>query len=266
MGRYAQRTLIQQPTIANWGKAAPSAGGITYGVATGGSSTSISDGGNTYTLLSFTTDGTLTVGTAGTFELLIVGGGGAAGTNFIGRTDGDSGGAGGEVRIFNMILPVGTYNVDVAANEAASIFATGTIYNAFVNGGNAGYVTAEFGTGSNDVVPIWRQIHSRGSAKNTEQPFSTSGNASPATNVKYHLSGRGAFNTFNSLNNGVTTTFTGTSTVYGSGGAYSNGAQGTNGGYRGVNPTANSGGGGGGGDSNGGHTSGATGFIAVRFI
>lgn len=239
---------------------------LDYGVATGGTSSSITDNSLNFTLLSFTSDGSLVVSKAGKFDFLMVGGGGPPGTNFIGRTYADSGGAGGEVRTFSMILPIGTYTVDVGANEAASIFAAGTIYEAYVNLGNAGYQTAEFSTGSNDVVPIWRQIHSRGSGRTVQQPFASSGVASVATDVKFYLSGRGSCNSGgNALNSGPTLTFTGASVVYGSGGAYDNGTQGTGGGARGVNPTANRGGGGGGGDSNGGHTSGATGFVAVRF-
>lgn len=265
MSRYSQRTQTGSPSLSNWGQIATS-GGITWGIASGGTSSSITDV-VAYTLLSFTADGTLTVTKEGTFEFLMVGGGGPPGTNFIGRTYADSGGSGGEVRTFRMILPVGTYAVDVGANEAATIFATGTAYAAYVNFGNAGYVTGEFTTGSNDVVPIWRQIHSRGSARTIEVPFAVSNTtASLATNVKYHLSGRGSCNGgVNALNSGPALTFTGTSTVFGSGGSYNNGEQGTGGGARGVNPTANRGGGGGGGDSNGGHTSGATGFVAVRF-
>jgi hypothetical protein len=264
MSRYSQRTQTGSPSLSSWGQKVVS-GGITWGIATGGTSSSITDNSQAYTLLSFTSDGTLTVTKEGTFEFLMVGGGGAPGTNFIGRTYGDSGGAGGEVRIFSMILPIGTYAVDVAANEAASIFATGTVYEAYVNGGNAGYVTGEFSTGSEDVVPIWRQIHSRGGAKATQMPFAQTAVTSVGSSVKFHTSGRGNFNVSNAACSGPTISFTGTSIVYGSGGSYTNGVQGTGGGARGVNPTANRGGGGGGGDSNGGHTSGATGFVAVRF-
>jgi hypothetical protein len=32
MTRYAQRTLLQQPTLANWGKAAPGGIGLTVAV------------------------------------------------------------------------------------------------------------------------------------------------------------------------------------------------------------------------------------------
>jgi hypothetical protein len=264
MSRYSQRTQTGSPSLSSWGQKVVS-GGITWGIATGGSSSSITDNSQAYTLLQFTSDGTLTVTKEGTFEFLMVGGGGPAGTNFIGRTYGDSGGSGGEVRTFNMILPVGTYAVDVGANQAATIFATGTAYEAYVNYGNAGYVTGEFSTGSEDVVPIWRQIHSRGSAVTTKTPFAQTSVTSPATNVNFYNSGRGNFNVSNAACSGPTLTFTGASVVYGSGGSYTNGVQGTGGGARGVNPTANRGGGGGGGDSNGGHTSGATGFVAVRF-
>jgi hypothetical protein len=51
-----------------------------YGAATGGdSSATITVGGESYTLLTFLSSGTLTVGTAGLFDVLIVGGGGAGG-------------------------------------------------------------------------------------------------------------------------------------------------------------------------------------------
>lgn len=265
MSRYSQRTQTGSPSLSSWGQKAVS-GGVTYGIATGGTSSSITDSSIVYTLLSFTADGTLTVTKEGTFEFLMVGGGGPPGTNFIGRTYADAGGSGGEVRVFNMILPVGTYAVDVGAAETATIFATGTVYEAYVNFGNAGYVTAEFSFGSEDVVPPWRQIHSRGGARTIKTPFAQTSVASVATNVKYYNSGQGNMNVNSAGCTGPTLTFTGSSVVYASGGSYTNGQQSTGGGARAVNPTANRGGGGGGGDSNGGHTSGATGFVAVRFI
>jgi hypothetical protein len=49
-----------------------------YGVATGGSSSSITVGGQNYTLLTFTSTGTLTVSQAGVFDVLVCGGGGGA--------------------------------------------------------------------------------------------------------------------------------------------------------------------------------------------
>ena len=64
-----------------------------YGVATGGSSSSITVGTQAYTLLTFTSTGTLTVTKAGLFDVLMVGGGGGGGA--IGAGDGGGGGGGG---------------------------------------------------------------------------------------------------------------------------------------------------------------------------
>lgn len=58
----------------------------TYGKATGGTSSSITVSGQNYTLLTFTSDGTLTVTQAGLFDVLVVGAGGA------GQTAGGGGG------------------------------------------------------------------------------------------------------------------------------------------------------------------------------
>ena len=81
MTRYAQRTLIQQGSVANWGKAAPAGIGVKdgYGVATGGTSSSITVGSTPYTLLTFTSSGTLTVASAGLFDVWMIAGGGSGG-------------------------------------------------------------------------------------------------------------------------------------------------------------------------------------------
>ena len=47
MTRYAQRTLVGQPSLANWGK---TAGGFSAGLATGGTASDIAG----YKLLTFT--------------------------------------------------------------------------------------------------------------------------------------------------------------------------------------------------------------------
>ena len=57
----------------------PSGGGVGYGTATGGTSSSITVGGKNYTLLTFTSSGTLTVTKAGLFDVLVVAGGGGGG-------------------------------------------------------------------------------------------------------------------------------------------------------------------------------------------
>ena len=64
-------------------------GAVSYGTATGGSSSSITVDGESYTLLEFTSSSTLTVTKAGLFDVLVVGGGGGGGYG--------GGGAGGYV-------------------------------------------------------------------------------------------------------------------------------------------------------------------------
>ena len=54
--------------------------GVAYGAATGGTSSTITVDGDSYTLLEFTSSSTLTVTKAGVFDVLVVGGGGGGGT------------------------------------------------------------------------------------------------------------------------------------------------------------------------------------------
>ena len=72
----------------------------TYGVATGGTSSSITVGGINYTLLTFTSSSTLTVTKSGLFDVLLFGGGGGggSGSNAFSFIAGGGGGAGGLVQ------------------------------------------------------------------------------------------------------------------------------------------------------------------------
>jgi len=74
--------------------------GAQYGVATGGSSSSITVSGVNYTLLTFTGDATLTVTKAGLFDIECYGGGGGGGGGDSGAPSrgGGGGGAGGRIR------------------------------------------------------------------------------------------------------------------------------------------------------------------------
>jgi hypothetical protein len=92
----------------------PFGSGLTAGTASGGSSSSITG----YTLLSFTTTGTLTVSRSGLFDVLIVGGGGGGGTT----TDSDPGGGGAGAQVVhlpNTYIGSGTYSVTVGAGGGA---------------------------------------------------------------------------------------------------------------------------------------------------
>ena len=121
MTRYAQRTLIGQPGLANWGKAAAGGIGVVqgYGIATGGTSSSITVSTQAYTLLSFTSDSSLVVTSAGLFDVLLVGGGAAGGSARSNYGTGGGGGGGGVMQQ-TIYLDAGTYTVDVGAPGAES--------------------------------------------------------------------------------------------------------------------------------------------------
>jgi hypothetical protein len=89
-----------------------------YGVATGGSSSSITVGGVNYTLLSFTSDSTLTVTKSGLFDLLVISGGGGGGKDATG-SGGDRGGGGGGGGVVEL---TGVY---FSANQTVTVGAGG---------------------------------------------------------------------------------------------------------------------------------------------
>lgn len=98
------------------------AGGTGYGVATGsGTTSSISLSGVSYTLLSFLSDGSLTVTSPGLFDILAVGGGGASGNCYfynpapqyhVASSGGGGGGVIGLTETLTIFLDTGTYDVD----------------------------------------------------------------------------------------------------------------------------------------------------------
>jgi hypothetical protein len=88
-----------------------------YGTATGGSSSSITVDGVNYTLLTFTSSGTLTVSKAGLFDVLVVGGGGGGGRRS--TTNVGSGGGGGGAVIEQTIYLSANATVTIGAKGAA---------------------------------------------------------------------------------------------------------------------------------------------------
>ena len=91
-----------------------------YGIATGGTSSSITVSGQPYTLLTFTSDGNLVVSQSGLFDVLMFAGGagGASGQSGTGR-GGGGGGAGGVI-LSTLYLAAATYAVDVGAGGSGS--------------------------------------------------------------------------------------------------------------------------------------------------
>lgn len=266
-------------------------GGSGYGLATGGSSSTITDGGFSWTLLSFTTDGTLTVSTAGRFECLLIGGGGGSGHNNAGGGSGEStgGGAGGSVLLTTLFLPVGSYTIDVGSGGAgstggdlipltcaglpSSIYdATGatTLYYAQAMGGAGGaaaWGNQIAGQQVNVGGASWRSGSGAGGVVASASPlcfsgggaFSSSGNGAGGGAGAAGNGGTGTSTTGGAGGAGRSTTFTGASVTYGSGGSGGGNSAGT---------TGSAIGGGGGGRQNGttgNGTAGNAGAIYVRF-
>lgn len=102
-----------------------------YGVATGGTSSSITVNSINYTLLTFTSDATLTVSTAGWFDFIMVGGGGAGGPGnntsvwSYGNLAG-CGGGGGEVIFASRHLTTGTYSVVIGTGGSSAYSGSAT--------------------------------------------------------------------------------------------------------------------------------------------
>lgn len=265
MTRYAQRTLLQQPTIANWGKAAPA--GIGYGVATGGTSSTITVSGQSYTMLTFTGAGTLTVTTAGLFDVVIVGGGssGLAGWYGNGRPGAAGGGGGGALDT----------TVYLDTNQTITIGAGGTDPNDYFQYfyGSNSYVGAFLGSGSasgRGGAPSWaggpeaaRVPQQYGFGGGTVGGSDGGGGGGQAQDGQARNGGNGK--DWSLWRGQVATT-----TYYGGGGGGqnsggTNGTGGLGGGGGGtVAGTANTGGGGGGGDG-GNAAGGGSGIVLVRF-
>ena len=115
--RFGERVRVGVPVRSWTRKTGDAPWGIAV-LATGGSSNTITDG-SSYTLLSYTGDGTFTVTSAGIFECLLVAGGGAAGNN-LGNNEPTGGGGGGSALITRLFLPAGTYTAKVGAGAAAN--------------------------------------------------------------------------------------------------------------------------------------------------
>jgi hypothetical protein len=132
-------------------------GGIGYGAATGGSSSSITVGGVAYTLLDFTSDGTLTVTKSGLFDVLMVGGGGCGGYS-LNATYPGSGGGGGQVlqtTIYitaNQTVTIGTggngLNNGTSANNQGTASRIGSLAIAVAGGSGSGVNTNSTGAGA----------------------------------------------------------------------------------------------------------------------
>lgn len=217
-----------------------------YGAATGGTPSTITVDGDSYTLLEFTSSGTLTVTDAGLFDVLVVGGGGGA-------TRG-AGGAGGYV----------TTTVYFDANQTVTVGAGG----ATAARGNHSLV-GNIGAGPGGGVPS--------TLVSTSDMSGASGAGGGGTTVYFKGYGDG----FSGNDGGLNIRLSGTTTDLGGGGggasaaggdatqSGSNGIAGDGGdgndasAFRGESATTTyyAGGGGGGGDPGGGLTTAGSGGL-----
>jgi hypothetical protein len=101
----------------------------TYGTATGGTSSSITVGGESYTLLTFASDDNLVVSKSGLFDVLLVGGGGGAGgsDSTFASAGAGAGALVGLASTTTIYLPAGTVAVDIGAGGAGATTSFGGV-------------------------------------------------------------------------------------------------------------------------------------------
>jgi hypothetical protein len=267
VARYSGRTLIEQPSVTTWGQPAPAGIGVVagYGVATGGTSSSITIGGLSYTLLTFTVDGTLTVTTAGLFDYLVIGSGAGTSRPF----NGGGGGGGGQ-------LVEGTAYFD--ANQTVTVGAGGAVNALNVGisrigtrifamcGGGAADIGSSSKYGASGGATTGGSLYGRG------QPFLSGvtgyqGGQGSTTAPNYAGGGGGGMGgagtdasggTAGSAGAGVSNSFNGVATTYcrGGFGGIASGA----GGQNAASNTGN-----GGAESIGNYGAGGSGLVMVRF-
>ena len=257
-----------------------------YGVATGGSSSNITVGGTAYTLLTFTTDGTLTVTQSGLFDVLLFGGGGAA-YRFDGGSHG--GGAGGAM-VQQTIYLSANQSVVVGAGAAAAASLV-----------KSQAKPSSIGTGPNAITAVGGNTLTAAGDANSNGEFGSQcgsiggGTSSGTNNSQGNKGGNSTANTNGGGGgssqavggNGSSTTggagaagydvnaFTGAGSLFkgsggGGGGSVTGGAAGSSLGNAGTTstgntPAANTAAGGGGGNGANTTGSGASGIVYVRF-
>jgi len=269
--------------------------GANYGVATGGTATTISVGSpaQSYTLLTISTDTNLVVSKSGLFDVLLIGGGAGGGFSSAGApTATGGGGAGGVLGLVStctIYLEASSIAVDVGAGGAAS----GSSFNAGSPGlnsaiGNFIGVPGGGGGGSHERNYSGSSGASSGgavaSASALDAAFTIGGNKGGNGGGTNSIAGGGGGSGSAGGNGSSTTggsggsgsdisTFITGATAYraagaGGGGSGTGGAAG-NGGVAGVTSgtgnNANTAGSGGGGANNAAGGAGAAGIVYVRF-
>ena len=125
-----------------------------YAKCTGGSSSQITIGGKAFTLLTFTSDSTLTVSRAGLLDVYMVGGGGN-GWGGDGQVAVGAGGGGGSYRNVQISITAGSHNVDVGGAVSQSILGSSLVV---AGNGSSG----SGGSGGANTAPSTGPIYSAG--------------------------------------------------------------------------------------------------------
>jgi hypothetical protein len=255
-----------------------------YGVATGGTSSSITVGVESYTLLTFTSDDNLVVTTAGLFDFCGAGGGAAGSVG---------GGGAGLMQPFTMYLDAATYPITIGTGGAAGDHIRGGFSGNPTKIGTA-FGIAGGGTGGQDNVNLATRAGNAGQCGGGGLGTGAGGKGvrfdggTPTTSTIGAGGGGGGGNGSANVStvggaggagyDVQTFTGAGSSNVLGGGGGGAGsgggGAGGTGGGGAGAtsgtgsNATASKGAGGGGGGSGspyGAGGTGSSGFVYVRF-
>jgi hypothetical protein len=138
---------------------------VPYGTATGGTSSSITVGGINYTLLTFTSSGTLTVTKSGLFDVICVGGGGGGGYYPSTDSGGGGGGAGGvtpNTTVYldaNQTITVGGKGLSTAFGTSSTL---GSLIGAQGGGGGAPGTNVTAGSGGSGAGAIYTAAIGRG--------------------------------------------------------------------------------------------------------
>ncbi len=268
-------------------------GGTSYGIATGGSSSSITVSGINYTLLTFTTTGTLTVTKSGLFDVLNISGGGGGGTGIsLGRGGGGGGGGGNETNTIyldaNQTITVGAGGAFNTIGNRSQIGTLSTV----IGGGLGGHLTTgdpsntkvgacgggAFSSAAADTNTGGPKLEINGSAGGNGAGASSSNAGSGGGGGATAAGGNGSGTTNGAGGAGVdVSTFIGGSALFkcgggggggltgGAGGSSVGGAGGT-GNNVGASASANTGsGGGGGGDTTNNGGAGGSGIVFIRF-
>ena len=264
-----------------------------YGVATGGASTAITVSGINYTLLTFTTTGTLTVTKAGLCDVLNLSGGGGGGTGIsLGRGGGGGGAGGNETNTIylsaNQTITVGAGGATNAIGNRSQIGTLSTV----IGGGLGGHLTTgdpsnakvgacgggAFSSGAADTNTGGSKLEINGNAGGNGAGSSTTNAGSGGGGGATAAGGNGSGTTNGAGGAGLdVATFIGGSALFKCGGGGGGGLTGGVGGSSvggaggsgnnvGASAAANTGsGGGGGGDNTNAGGAGGSGIVYVRF-